>query len=64
MRGPRRDGHDRYVETALGDDFSALRDEITEHMTRGGRQTEAFLATRQNKIPRRNSKEAGEPASE
>ena len=49
MRGPRRDGHDRYVETALGDDFSALRDEITEHMTRGGRQTEAFLATRQNK---------------
>lgn len=46
LRGPRRDGHDDYVRTALGDSFEALRQEITSHMARGGKQTEAFLANR------------------
>lgn len=48
IRGPRRDGHDRYVEMALADDFDALRAEITDHMARGGRQTEAFLRSRES----------------
>jgi len=46
IRGPRRDGHDGYVRVALGDDFGALRREITDHMARGGKQTEAFLTSR------------------
>jgi DNA-binding GntR family transcriptional regulator len=46
IRGPRRDGHDDYVRTALGDNFEALRREIANHMARGGSQTEAFLASR------------------
>lgn len=46
IRGPRRDGHDDYVRTALGDNFEDLRQEITGHMARGGSQTEAFLASR------------------
>ncbi|WP_426413483.1 GntR family transcriptional regulator [Bradyrhizobium ganzhouense] len=46
IRGPRRDGHDDYVRTALGDNLEDLRQEITSHMARGGSQTEAFLATR------------------
>jgi DNA-binding GntR family transcriptional regulator len=46
LRGPRRDGHERYVQTALGNDFTALREEIVDHMARGGRQTEDFLAER------------------
>ncbi|GGE44292.1 hypothetical protein GCM10007276_21770 [Agaricicola taiwanensis] len=46
IRGPRREGHDDYVATALGDDLEALRREITVHMARGGSQTEAFLTNR------------------
>jgi DNA-binding GntR family transcriptional regulator len=46
IRGPRRDAHDDYVRTALGDSFEALRQEMTSHMARGGKQTEAFLASR------------------
>jgi DNA-binding GntR family transcriptional regulator len=49
IRGPRRDGHDDYVRTALGDNFEALRQEITSHMARGGSQTEAFLESRVQK---------------
>ena len=44
IRGPRRDGHDSYVATALGDDLDALRAEIRSHMARGGEQTEAFVS--------------------
>lgn len=43
IRGPKRDGHESYVETALGDDLHAMRDEIATHMRRGGQQTEKFL---------------------
>ncbi|MBY3217694.1 GntR family transcriptional regulator [Rhizobium laguerreae] len=43
IRGPRRDGHDSYVSNALGNDFEAMRAEITSHMARGGQQTEVFL---------------------
>lgn len=43
LRGPRREGHDAYVEAALGSDLEAMRSEIKSHMTRGGAQTEAFL---------------------
>lgn len=43
IRGPRRDGHDSYVENALGEDFEAIRAEIRSHMARGGQQTEEFL---------------------
>jgi DNA-binding GntR family transcriptional regulator len=42
-RGPKRDGHESYVETALGDDLDAMRAEIASHMQRGGQQTEKFL---------------------
>lgn len=47
IRGPRRDGHDRYVAMALSDDLDALKSEITDHMARGGRQTEDFLRGRE-----------------
>jgi DNA-binding GntR family transcriptional regulator len=43
IRGPKRDGHESYVEIALGDDLNAMRDEIATHMRRGGQQTEKFL---------------------
>ncbi|CAO3436938.1 Transcriptional regulator, GntR family [Azospirillum endophyticum] len=46
IRGPRRDGHDRYVQMALSDDLAGLKAEITDHMARGGRQTEEFLRGR------------------
>ncbi len=45
-RGPRRDAHDDYVTTALGDDLSAMLAEVDSHMLRGARQTEKFLAAR------------------
>jgi len=51
LRGPRRDGHDAYVKTALGDSFEVLRQEITSHMARGGDQTEAFLINRVRDLP-------------
>lgn len=43
MQGPKRDGHDSYIRCALGDDFSAMCDEIKSHMARGLEQTEVFL---------------------
>ena len=43
MRGPRREGHDSYVETACGRDLDAMRAEIRSHMMRGAAQTEQFL---------------------
>lgn len=43
IRGPRRDGHDSYVESALGQNLEAMRDEIRAHMARGRQQTEDFL---------------------
>lgn len=43
IRGPRRDGHDSYVETTLGENVEAMRAEIRNHMARGGQQTEEFL---------------------
>jgi len=49
-RGPRRDAHDSYVATALGDDLQAMLDEIDEHMQRGAEQTETFLRAR-NRAP-------------
>lgn len=42
-RGPRRDGHDSYVATALGDDLEAMRAEVSSHMARGAGQTVDFL---------------------
>jgi DNA-binding GntR family transcriptional regulator len=46
MRGPRRDGHDSYIEAAGGSDLDALRAEIRTHMLRGAKQTEQFLGDR------------------
>jgi DNA-binding GntR family transcriptional regulator len=43
MRGPRRDGHDSYVEAASGTNLEKMRAEIQAHMLRGARQTEQFL---------------------
>lgn len=43
IRGPRRDGHDSYVENALSPSLDAMRSEIRAHMARGGQQTEDFL---------------------
>jgi DNA-binding GntR family transcriptional regulator len=56
IRGPRRDGHDNYVATALGDDIEALRAEIRAHMARGGSQTEAFVAQLQPLAPAKAGK--------
>lgn len=50
IRGPRRDGHDSYVEAATGHDLEAMRAEIRDHMRRGATQTEAFLSQRNNQI--------------
>lgn len=41
--GPRRDSHDSYIAAALGDDMTALRREIADHMRRGAATTERFL---------------------
>jgi DNA-binding GntR family transcriptional regulator len=43
MRGPRREGHDFYVDTACGKNLDAMRVEIRSHMMRGAIQTEQFL---------------------
>lgn len=43
IRGPRRDSHDTYVQTALGDNLQAMLDEVSGHMRRGAEQTEKFL---------------------
>ncbi|BCH28767.1 hypothetical protein MesoLjLc_06970 [Mesorhizobium sp. L-8-10] len=51
IRGPRREGHDSYVENALGDDLEAMRAEIRKHMARGGQQTEDFLLGLASKAP-------------
>lgn len=56
IRGPRRDSHDNYVATALGDDIEALRTEIRAHMARGGSQTEAFVAHLQPLAPAKAGK--------
>ncbi|MCM2292337.1 GntR family transcriptional regulator [Allorhizobium sp. BGMRC 0089] len=48
IRGPRRDGHDSYVEAALGQSLDVMRAEIRAHMARGGRQTEDFLLSLQD----------------
>jgi DNA-binding GntR family transcriptional regulator len=42
-RGPRRDAHDSYIQAALGQDLAAMLDEITSHMGRGAKRTEAFV---------------------
>lgn len=43
IRGPKREGHDAYVEAACGNDLDAMRTEIRSHMMRGASQTEQFL---------------------
>jgi len=43
MRGPRREGHDSYVNAACGNDLDEMRAEIRGHMMRGAAQTEQFL---------------------
>lgn len=48
IRGPRRDGHDSYVDNALGESLDAMRSEIRSHMARGGQQTEDFLLSLQD----------------
>ena len=42
-RGPRRDSHDSYVKTALGDNLGAMLEEVSSHMGRGAEQTAKFL---------------------
>ena len=42
-RGPRRDAHDSYVRSALGNDLPAMLAEIAAHMGLGAAQTEKFL---------------------
>jgi len=44
IRGPKRDAHDSYMKAAMGDNLSAMRAEIAEHMRRGATQTEKFLS--------------------
>jgi len=51
-RGPRRDSHDSYVATALGDDLAAMHAEVGHHMRRGAGPTEAFLRTLNPGAPR------------
>jgi DNA-binding GntR family transcriptional regulator len=46
-RGPKRDGHDPYLEAAFGTDLEGMRDEIRDHMQRGAAATERFIAERQ-----------------
>jgi len=48
IRGPRRDSHDTYVQTALGDNLQAMLDEVSGHMRRGAEQTEKFLIQQEN----------------
>lgn len=43
IRGPKRESHDQYVALALGDDLNAMKAEISDHMKRGAKVTEAFL---------------------
>ena len=43
MRGPRRDSHDSYVRTALGDRLDVMLEEVSSHMGRGAEQTAKFL---------------------
>ncbi|MGP4670099.1 GntR family transcriptional regulator [Agrobacterium pusense] len=59
IRGPRREGHDSYVENALGDDFEAMRAEIKNHMARGGQQTEDFLLGLASKAPEQSHLRVG-----
>jgi DNA-binding GntR family transcriptional regulator len=42
-RGPRRDGHDSYINAALGDDMQAMVLELASHMGRGAELTEQSL---------------------
>jgi DNA-binding GntR family transcriptional regulator len=42
-RGPRRDSHDSYVQTAQGSDLSLMLLEIKNHMGRGAERTTSFL---------------------
>ena len=50
-RGPKRDGHDPYLEAALGADLERMRGEIRDHMQRGAAATERFIAERQARPP-------------
>lgn len=59
LRGPRRDGHDSYVENALGQNLDAMRAEIRAHMARGGQQTEGFLLSLNVGKPTRTNSRAG-----
>lgn len=45
MSGPRRDSHDAYIRSALGNDLSAMKAEIEDHMQRGLEKTKAFVRT-------------------
>jgi DNA-binding GntR family transcriptional regulator len=55
-RGPRRDSHDSYITTVLGDDLDAMRTEIADHMRRGAEQTERFLRATPNLSGEGNAK--------
>lgn len=52
-RGPKAEGHMRYVELAQGPDIEPMIEEIRDHMVRGFSTTEAFLRNREaQKEPR------------
>ena len=48
-RGPKREGHDSYLEVALGSDLERMRGEIRDHMQRGAATTERFIAERRSR---------------
>jgi DNA-binding GntR family transcriptional regulator len=42
--GPKRDGHDSYIELALGNSLPAMLREVSKHMGLGAELTEEFLS--------------------
>jgi DNA-binding GntR family transcriptional regulator len=63
-RGPRRDGHDRYVELACGNDLGAMKTEIRSHMRQGEKTTVAFIRDWSAKDSARSTTASAEPVPE
>lgn len=52
-RGPQMGAHDTYIATALGDDFEAMKTEISDHMRRGMEQTMRLMQEAEPPLPPR-----------
>lgn len=50
-RGPQLNSHERYVAMALGDDLSAMKAEISDHMRRGMQLTEGLIRQTEQPAP-------------